>query len=38
LNDGKIIQEGEPERLLQVDGPYRTLVTQEVKRLSRQAA
>ena len=27
-----------PRRLLQVDGPYRTLVTQEVKRLSRQAA
>jgi ATP-binding cassette subfamily B protein len=38
LQNGKIMQDGEPERLLQVDGPYRTLVTQEVKRLSRQAA
>ncbi len=38
LGRGKIIQDGEPEGLLQVDGPYRTLVTQEVKRLSRQAA
>ena len=38
LQNGKIVQDGEPERLLQADGPYRTLVTQEVKRLSRQAA
>ena len=38
LKGGKIVQDGEPERLLQVDGPYRTLVAQEVKRLSRQAA
>jgi ATP-binding cassette, subfamily B, bacterial len=38
LQNGKIMQDGEPERLLQVDGPYRTLVTEEVKRLSRQAA
>jgi ATP-binding cassette subfamily B protein len=38
LQNGTIVQDGDPERLLQVDGPYRTLVTQEVKRLSRQAA
>ena len=38
LQHGRIVQDGDPERLLQVDGPYRTLVTQEVKRLSRQAA
>ena len=38
LQNGKIVQDGEPERLLQADGPYRTLVMQEVKRLSRQAA
>ena len=38
LKRGRIIQDGEPDRLLQVDGPYRTLVMQEVKRLSRQAA
>ena len=38
LQNGKILQDGEPERLLRVDGPYRTLVTQEVKRLSRKTA
>ena len=38
LRRGKIVQDGEPEGLLKVDGPYRTLVMQEVKRLSRQAA
>ncbi len=38
LKRGTIVQDGEPERLLQVDGPYRTLIMQEVKRLSRQAA
>src|ERR1700684_1989680 len=38
LKRGRIVRDGEPEHLLQVDGPYRTLVMQEVKRLSRQAA
>jgi ATP-binding cassette subfamily B protein len=38
LQNGTIVQDGEPERLLQADGPYRTLVMKEVKRLSRQAA
>jgi ATP-binding cassette, subfamily B, bacterial len=38
LGSGAIVQDGEPEALLQMDGPYRTLVMQEVKRLSRQAA
>jgi ATP-binding cassette subfamily B protein len=38
LRSGAIVQDGEPENLLQMDGPYRTLVMQEVKRLSRQAA
>jgi ATP-binding cassette subfamily B protein len=38
LRSGAIVQDGEPEDLLQMDGPYRTLVMQEVKRLSRQAA
>jgi ATP-binding cassette subfamily B protein len=28
LRRGKIVQDGEPELLLQVDGPYRTLVMQ----------
>jgi ATP-binding cassette subfamily B protein len=35
LQNGKIVQDGEPERL-QVDGPYRTLVMQEVKCIFRQ--
>ena len=38
LKRGTIVQDGEPERLLQIDGPYRTLIMQEVKRLSRHAA
>lgn len=38
LRSRTIVQDGEPEGLLQVDGPYRTLVMHEVKRLSRQAA
>jgi ATP-binding cassette, subfamily B, bacterial len=38
LQNGNIVQDGEPERLLQVDGPYQTLVMKEVKRLSRRAA
>jgi ATP-binding cassette subfamily B protein len=38
LRSGAIVQDGEPENLLETDGPYRTLVMQEVKRLSRQAA
>ncbi|HZZ63467.1 MAG TPA: ABC transporter ATP-binding protein [Roseiarcus sp.] len=37
LQNGKIVQDGEPERLLRVDGPYRTLVTQEVSRLFQAA-
>ena len=37
LQNGNIVQEG-PERLLRADGPYRTLVVKEVKRLSRRAA
>ncbi len=38
LRNGRIVQDGEPERLMQVEGPYRTLVMQEVNRLSRRAA
>ncbi|MBO0733118.1 MAG: ABC transporter ATP-binding protein [Methylocapsa sp.] len=38
LRKGKIAQDGDPERLLRVDGPYRTLITQEVSRLADQAA
>jgi ATP-binding cassette subfamily B protein len=38
LQNGGIVQDGEPEWLLQVEGPYRTLVTQEMSRLAKQAA
>ena len=38
LREGRIIEDGDPDRLMQRQGPYRDLVTQEVKRLGRQAA
>jgi ATP-binding cassette subfamily B protein len=38
LRNGEIVQDGEPERLTQAEGPYRTLIQQELSRLSRQAA
>lgn len=38
LQNGKLVQDGEPERLMQMDGPYRALVMQEISRLSEQAA
>ncbi|TPV99380.1 MAG: putative multidrug export ATP-binding/permease protein [Beijerinckiaceae bacterium] len=31
LRNGKVVQDGDPERLMQVEGPYRTLITQEVE-------
>lgn len=38
LRDGRIIEDGEPDILMQGDGPYRELVTQEMKRLAQRAA
>jgi ATP-binding cassette, subfamily B, bacterial len=38
LRSGAIVEDGEPDDLLRMDGPYRTLVMQEVQRPSRQAA
>ncbi len=38
LKAGKIIEDGSPDRLMQGQGPYRELVTQEMKRLARHAA
>jgi ATP-binding cassette subfamily B protein len=38
LRDGRIVQDGEPERLMQIDGPYRSLIQEEMRRLSRRAA
>jgi ATP-binding cassette subfamily B protein len=38
LKAGKIIEDGPPDRLMQGQGPYRELVTQELSRLARHAA
>jgi ATP-binding cassette subfamily B protein len=38
LKAGKIIEDGPPDRLMQGQGPYRELVTQEMSRLARFAA
>src|SRR3984957_8855001 len=38
LKAGKIIEDGPPERLMQGQGPYRALVTQEMSRLAKHAA
>ncbi|MGA7999109.1 MAG: ABC transporter ATP-binding protein [Bradyrhizobium sp.] len=38
LKSGKIIEDGPPDRLMQGQGPYRELVTQEMSRLATHAA
>src|SRR6516162_64210 len=38
LKAGKIIEDGPPDRLMQGQGPYRELVTQELSRLEKHAA
>jgi ATP-binding cassette, subfamily B, bacterial len=38
LKAGKIIEDGSPDRLMQGQGPYRELVTQELSRLAKHAA
>ncbi|MGY3037654.1 ABC-type multidrug transport system fused ATPase/permease subunit [Bradyrhizobium sp. USDA 4354] len=38
LRNGKIIEDGSPERLMQGHGPYRELITQEMSRLAQAAA
>src|SRR4051794_12468173 len=38
LKAGKIIEDGPPDRLMQGEGPYRELVTQELSRLAKHAA
>jgi len=38
LKAGKIIEDGPPDRLMQDQGPYRELVTQELTRLAKHAA
>jgi ATP-binding cassette, subfamily B, bacterial len=37
LKGGKIIEDGPPDRLMQGEGPYRELVTQEMSRLASAA-
>ena len=38
LKAGEIIEDGAPDRLMQGQGPYRELVTQEMSRLATHAA
>ncbi len=38
LKGGKVIEDGSPDRLMQGQGPYRELVTQEMSRLATHAA
>jgi ATP-binding cassette, subfamily B, bacterial len=38
LRAGRVIEDGPPDRLMQSQGPYRELVTQEMSRLARFAA
>lgn len=38
LKAGRIVEDGAPERLMQRQGPYRELVTQEMTRLAKFAA
>lgn len=38
LKAGRIIEDGAPDRLMQGQGPYRELVTQEMSRLAKFAA
>jgi ATP-binding cassette subfamily B protein len=38
LKSGRIIEDGAPDRLMQTQGPYRELVTQEMNRLAKFAA
>jgi ATP-binding cassette subfamily B protein len=38
LKAGKIIEDGPPDRLMEGQGPYRELVTQEISRLAKHAA
>jgi ATP-binding cassette subfamily B protein len=38
LQEGRIVQDGEPERLIRGDGPYRHMVLREMNRLGAKAA
>ncbi|HLJ01085.1 MAG TPA: ABC transporter ATP-binding protein [Bradyrhizobium sp.] len=38
LKAGRIVEDGSPDRLMQGQGPYRELITQEMSRLAKRAA
>ena len=38
LQGGHVVQDGDPDELMQRDGPYRRLVMREMSRLTREAA
>lgn len=38
LQNGQVVQDGDPDKLMQRDGPYRRLVMREMGRLTRKAA
>jgi ATP-binding cassette subfamily B protein len=38
LQDGRVVEDGDPDVLMQHDGPYRRLVMREMGRLTRKAA
>ena len=38
LQDGRVVEDGDPDKLMQHDGPYRRLVMREMGRLTRKAA
>ena len=38
LQDGGVVEDGDPDMLMQHDGPYRRLVMREMGRLTRKAA
>jgi ATP-binding cassette subfamily B protein len=38
LQEGRVVEDGDPDKLMQRDGPYRHLVMREMGRLTRKAA
>jgi ATP-binding cassette subfamily B protein len=38
LQEGRVVEDGDPDMLMQHDGPYRRLVMREMGRLTRKAA
>jgi ATP-binding cassette subfamily B protein len=38
MQNGQIVQDGQPDRLIRGDGPYRRMVMREMDRLAEKAA